>query len=232
MSESAYQRDEDFAYFIEKFGEPTDPYPADPAVIEKYRGRLPDQLITYWEHEGWGAWQNGLFWVVNPDEYRTVVDAWLEETPLPKQDTWHCIARSAFGALFLCGEKMGPVVTVEPLFNFIAVSGSNLKERSKDELDFKIRSFFAFMGLKDCDSEDENGQPLFKRALKKLGPLGKNEMYGYDHMLVAGGPNTLDNLVRTELESHLLVLRDLGGPPALPFLGVDMDGLAQKALQD
>ncbi len=57
-------------------------------------------------------------------------------------------------------------------------------------------------------------------------------MYGFDHALVAGGPNTLDNLAKVEIAPYLLMLRDLGGPMAFPFFGYDFDALASEALKD
>jgi len=232
MATNAYQRDEDFEVFIEDMGEPTAPEPAAPAVIEKYRGRLPDQLITYWENEGWGAWKEGLFWVVNPDDYATVLEAWIADTPLEGADQWHVIARSAFGRLFVCGEKVGPVVKIEPPYNMISVTADNMKEKSPDELDFEIRFFFSGMEPEYCDDEDTSEKPLFSRALKKLGPLQKNEMYAYDHMLVTGGRPKLDNLIKTDIFEHLLILRDMGGPLAFPFFGYDFDALASEALKE
>ena len=120
-----------FSHFAKKFGEPTSPEPAAPAVIEKIRGRLPAQLITYWEHEGWGAWKNGLFWVVNPDDYVTVLETWIADTPLEGADQWHVIARSAFGRLFVCGEKVGPVIDIGPSYNMISVTADELKKNPR-----------------------------------------------------------------------------------------------------
>jgi len=232
MATNAYQRDEDFEVFIEDMGEPTAPEPAAPTVIEQYRNRLPAQLITYWENEGWGAWKDGLFWVVNPDDYATVLEAWIADTPLEGADQWHVIARSAFGGLFVCGEKVGPVVKIVPLHNIISVTADELQEKPPYELDFEIRFFFSGMETEYCDDEDTSEKPLFSRALKKLGPLRKNEMYAYDHMLVTGGRPKLDNLIKTDIFEHLLILRDMGGPPNLPFYNFNMGALVNEALKD
>ncbi len=227
-----YERDEAFAYFVKKFGERTYPIDADPAVIEKYRGRLPAQLLTYWRHEGWGAWKDGLFWVVNPDDYAGVLDAWIADTPLEGADQWHVIARSAFGVLFLCGEQTGTGIEISTKGNMTNASKSHLKKKSKTDLNEDIRSFFAFTNPEYLDEEDGNDKPLFNRALKKLGYLEPHEMYGFEHALVAGGPNTLDNLAKVEIEPYLLMLRDLGGPMAFPFFDYDFDALAAEALKD
>jgi hypothetical protein len=54
-------RDEDFDYFISKFGEATNRVAVPTEAIEKWRNKLPDQLLTYWQEEGWGGYANGLF---------------------------------------------------------------------------------------------------------------------------------------------------------------------------
>ena len=83
-----------------------------------------------------------------------------------------------------------------------------------------------------CEEEDTSEKPLFSRALKKLGPLQKNEMYAYDHMLVTGGRPKLDNLIKTDIFEHLLILRDMGGSPNLPFYDFNMGALVNEALKD
>jgi len=45
--------DEDFEYFLEKMGPAIDKRYVPPTSIERYRGKLPDQLLAYWEEHGW-----------------------------------------------------------------------------------------------------------------------------------------------------------------------------------
>lgn len=55
--------DEDFQYFYEDkgFGPAIHPKQVLPGTIEKFRGHLPGQLLTYWERYGWCGYANGLF---------------------------------------------------------------------------------------------------------------------------------------------------------------------------
>ncbi|BEV17158.1 hypothetical protein HBDW_39460 [Herbaspirillum sp. DW155] len=69
-------RDEDFKYFISNFGEATKRSPVPTESIEKWRDKLPDQLLKYWEREGWCEYANGLFCTVDPDDYEDLVDEW------------------------------------------------------------------------------------------------------------------------------------------------------------
>lgn len=162
-------RDEDFELFIEEFGEETSRTDVPMSAIQKWRGKIPDRLLKYWQAEGWCGYANGLFWTVNPDDYEDLVDEWLAGTPIEQLDRFHVIARSAFGGLFLWGEKTGNSVTVECGINSIFAFESEVK-KEMDDPDFDVRLFFSNKSSDRCDLQDEFGQPLFERVLAKLSP--------------------------------------------------------------
>ena len=53
--------DEMFAYLLEKMGPAFDRRDVPASSIERYRGKLPDQLLTYWQEHGWSGYADGLF---------------------------------------------------------------------------------------------------------------------------------------------------------------------------
>lgn len=135
-------RDETFQLFIDEFGEASQRVNVSPETIEKWRGKLPDQLLTYWHGEGWCSYADGLFWTVDPDEYEDLVDEWLEDSPLAQIDVFHVIARTAFGTLYLCGEKTGRSASIDCCVHCITALKKNLKPKAtKADLDRSIRSF-------------------------------------------------------------------------------------------
>jgi hypothetical protein len=217
-------RDEYFEYFISKFGEANARLAVPAEQIEKWRGKLPDQLLVYWSAEGWCSYADGLFWTVNPDDYEDLVDEWLAETPLEQVDSFHAFARSAFGDLFLCGEKNGSGVTLCCELNAISAQAKSLKPKSDKGKDASIRSFFAASSMVDFDLDDEQGTPLFSRALAKLGPLESDETYGFEPALVLGGAIRLENLAKLKVDVHLTILRQLASPE-VPLSSVDIDKL-------
>lgn len=216
-------RDEDFEVFIEEFGEASQRTEVPTATLERWQGKLPDQLIKYWKEEGWCAYASGLIWTVNPDDYEDLVDEWLHDTFLEQIDAFQVIARSAFGELFLWGQKTGGSVTISCATNSIICLSSNLK-RKLDDPDFYVRTFFSNKSIDRCDLDDELGQPLFKRALAKLGPLEPDELYGFEPALVLGGKMRLENLAKLKLDVHLTILRQLAAP-TIPFSNVDIEKL-------
>ena len=76
-----YTPDEDFADFLTKFGRPFAAKAADEAVLQKYRGILPDQLLTYWRQYGFCGFADGLFWITNPDDYEDILTACCPPIP-------------------------------------------------------------------------------------------------------------------------------------------------------
>ena len=64
---------------------------------ERYRGKLPNLLLDYWAEHGWCGYGDGIFWLVNPQEYEGVVSSWIEGTTFEERDTYHLIARVLSG---------------------------------------------------------------------------------------------------------------------------------------
>lgn len=219
MSEA---RDEDFAYFIEKFGEPQFRQQPDLEDIERWRGRLPDRLLQYWQDEGWCAYAKGLFWTVDPQVYEDTVDEWLDGSPLEQIDAYHVIARTAFGELYLCGEKSGCGAHVAPHLN--AIFARDVKPKAKATLEKEQPWFFSDMTPGNCDIKDHEEQPLFNRALQTLGPLAADEMYGFEPALVAGGSKSLSHLRKVKILPHLSILRQMAAP-IMPYGIMDIDKL-------
>ena len=196
------------------------------ASIEKWRGILPDQLLTYWKEEGWNGYANGLFWIVNPDDYEDIVDEWLDGSTLEQIDAFHVIARSAFGLLYLCGESTGRSAKINCATHSIFALEKGLRKKNHAELNRSIR---AFLGLDkdECDLDDESGKPLFDRAVKTLGTLEPDEIYGFEPALVLGGKMRLENLRKVKLDQHLTILRQLAAP-AMPFSQIDIEKLLKS----
>lgn len=43
-------------------------------TINKYKGILPDELLSIWQTMGYGVYEDGFLQLVNPDEYEFVFD--------------------------------------------------------------------------------------------------------------------------------------------------------------
>lgn len=193
--------DEDFAGFLSGFGPAIDRRYVPPSSIDRYRGKLPDQLLSYWEEHGWCGYAEGLFWTVDPQEYDPVLEAWIGDTAFMEQDAYHLIARSAFGELYFWGEKTGNSLSIFAPGSYCIPRESRFVG---EKMDFGMRLFFGALSRQANDFAD-----LFTPALKKLGRLKPDEMYGFVPALALGGTSTLGHLQKVKAVEHLVLLAQL-----------------------
>lgn len=193
--------------FFADFAPRPDVRPAPASSIARYRGELPDRLLRLWESNGWGGYGDGLFWIVDPEAYAPVVEAWLEDTPFSTFDRYHAIARSAFGWLFLWGAQTGPSLSISTPQAMLNAKGDG-KTLAPEKADVTISSFLISKQRRLLDECDARKKPLFERAARKLGPLAADEMYGYEPALAIGGSNDLENLVKVNAIVHMSILAE------------------------
>ncbi|WKB52329.1 GAD-like domain-containing protein [Eleftheria terrae] len=198
--------DEDFEFFLENIGPPVSARLVPKQVIEKYTGVLPSQLLTYWKEYGWAGYGSGVFWVVDPEEYQPVVKAWIDRTPLAQEDSFYVIGRGAFGRLHFWGRETGVALSIDAV-HATAYLGSARLTGEKEDLG--IRAFFSRQDQDRNDCDDDSGEPLFERALERLGRLSSDEMYGFVPARAMGGNGSLTTLKRVKAIEHLVFLAQL-----------------------
>ncbi|WP_199610068.1 GAD-like domain-containing protein [Flocculibacter collagenilyticus] len=178
-------------------------------VIAKYTGKLPDRLIECWQEYGFCGWGEGLFWTVNPEDYEDILQEWLQDTPFPENDAYYVIARSAFGELFIWGEKSGQSLSIESNFGMIFPTDKTAKLNENGPT-MSVDLFFSCLSKESMEQKDINDKPLFERAAEKLGELSSDEMYGFEPALALGGEPKLENLKKVPVLEHLSFLASLG----------------------
>ncbi|GHD23774.1 GAD-like domain-containing protein [Tianweitania populi] len=129
--------DENFAYFVKKFGDPFSSMPIPDTVISNYRDRLPDQLFRYWAKTGASGFAKGLLWMVNPKEYQPILDRWIAGTEFEARTGLSVIARSAFGELFVWERRKGRILSIDPLtgaiFHHLRNDANNLDDEEENK---------------------------------------------------------------------------------------------------
>lgn len=198
--------DEHFSYFLEHFQPVIEQQVVPAAIVDRYRGQLPDQLLAYWGEFGWCGYADGLFWTVNPQDYEPALEAWIGSTSFMERDAYHVVARSAFGHLLFWGEKTGYTVRILAPY---AMASASEPSFSPEEFELGVKAFFSTQDRSFYDLKDKADEPLFERAKKALGPLKYDEMYGFVPALALGGPATLDHLQKVKAVEHLVLLAQL-----------------------
>ena len=168
--------DKAFDRFMHRFGLPVSRMAASSKSIEKYRGKLPDQLLQYWEKYGFCGFKDGLFWIVNPDDYEDALDAWIGDTPAMEEDAYYVIARSAFGALYLWGKKTGYKYKVNSSIGWIIDMGDSSEKIAIEGENKVLGSFFYCQQPKYTDEVDQNDLALFDRCIEKIRPAQRRRM--------------------------------------------------------
>ncbi|NTS77885.1 DUF1851 domain-containing protein [Catenovulum sp. SM1970] len=217
---ATFRLDEDFEYFLEKFGEPTNQTQCSMETLKKYQGKLPSRLLEYWQEYGFCGFSDGLFWIVNPKDYEAILDEWLAPTDIPVNDTYHVFARNAFGDLFLWGEQTGYKYK-------IATSKGWILEREGDPLsehNIRIEWFFGGQDIDLHEKKDEDANPLFEQCVKQFGALKADEMFSFVPSLITGGDATLENVNKVDIFVHLSLLAQFGEIEVL-----DKNALRKKA---
>jgi hypothetical protein len=204
--------DEDFEFFLERFGPAFDRRDVPAPTIARYQGKLPDQLLAYWQEHGWCGYADGLLWMVDPQEYEPALNAWIGETAFMERDAYHVIARSAFGELYFWGERTGASLSVLPWRSMAVPSDGSPDLIAQGRADEVLRWRFAGFKTEHFELEDSEGKPLFQRAFKRLGRLKHDEMYGFVPALALGGPATLEHLQKVRAVEHLVLLAQLSEP--------------------
>lgn len=208
--------DDKFAYFYQKkaFGPAVDVRPVSEHTLSKYRGKLPNKLLEYWEAYGFAGYGRGIFWMTDPDEYTDVVEAWLERTRFSDADNYYVIGRSAFGELMLWGTRSGPSITIQCPWGMIFPADKS-RWMNEGKQDFLISTWIAGLNHDGLDQTDEAEAPLFERAHKLLGHLAPDEMYGFVPALAMGGPCRISNLQKVKAVEHLMLLAKLAEPEVM-----------------
>jgi len=183
-------------------------------TLDFFKGKLPDRLLEYWQQYGFSGWGDGIFWLVNPQDYHEILQTWLEDTEFAKRenngiDKYYVIGRGAFGDLVVWGRASGQSLDINSNFGMLFPTDST-EDLVEDGEELTIDLFFATMSKAPLDQKDINEKPLFEQALKNLGPLEADEMYAFVPALALGGVNKLENLQKVKAIEHLNFLAELG----------------------
>ncbi|GGI74976.1 aspartyl-tRNA amidotransferase subunit B [Shewanella hanedai] len=201
-------------YNFKGFGPATKSVQPTVEELKLFEDKLPARLLEYWQEYGFCGWGDGIFWTVNPDDYKDILAQWLSGTSFEQReidgvDKYYVIGRSAFGKLFIWGESSG--ASLDIVCNFSMLFPSDQSEKleiiGSEKL---IEKFYSSKRKSNMEEEDLGEKPLFQRAMAKLGPLDADEMYGFVPALAIGGAPKLENLQKVKVIEHLTFLADLG----------------------
>ena len=213
-----YTPDANFSEFLEEFGHPFTSRSVNDAILQKYRGILPDQLLIYWQQYGFCGFADGLFWITNPDDYEELLKDWLPESELTRSKHY-VIARTGWGEMLVWEPTYGHKYTINPHFGFIKQEEDASKDIAKGKSDEEISIFFSIQEQKYFDQADNNQKPLFKRAVKKFGALAEDEMFYFNPAVAITDRTPFENVAKGNMFVQLDLLKELVEPEIINFFG-------------
>lgn len=165
---------------------------ASDKLCEKYRSKLPAELIDAWKAHGFGSLLNGYLKVINPDDYQDL----LNDT-YPLSDSAIPIFVTAFADI-LTWEK-GRYIRIV---------------KYKDGTFEGIAAGFKFFWGDLADGAFDNrffDMPQYRETVQRYGPLQYDECFGYVPLLGLGGSKTVEHLRKVKIKEHIALIAQLAG---------------------
>jgi hypothetical protein len=220
-----FQLDNRFEWFLEQFGTPQLSKPAGSETLNKFTGVLPSRLLEYWSEYGFCRFKEGIFWLVNPDEYQESMDKWLKGTGILELDNFHVIARTGFGSMLLWGKKTGQSWRIDIIDSQIFFKRNDENRIAKDGENISLMGFFGVISPENVNLIDvDTKKPIFEQAVKKFGSLEEDEMFTFEPALFLGGEQTFKTVNKVNFFVQSDILSSMGQREIM-----DIKGLTKKA---
>jgi hypothetical protein len=171
--------------------------PVPPAIVEEYRGRVPDELVEIWEQYGYGTFGEGFLRIIDPRQYETEIG--------------HCIGKTQGDgiAIPIMTTGLGDLITWEPSLGAVAIL---FREGRIIGLGTKLSSFLTLVHLDGAEElSDTFHWDLFPEAVAQHGELAYEESFIFVPLLSMGGQAKIENLHKRETIASIQVAVDVQG---------------------
>jgi Uncharacterized conserved protein len=164
----------------------------DSKIVNSYKEVLPKELIFVWENYGFGSVLNGYLKIINPDEYRAIIDMsyFRANVSIP-------IFVTAFGDIINWEENryIRMVKYKNGTFKGISLGFDFFWEDVI--IDYFCKEFF------ELDK--------YNKAVSNLGELEYDECFGYIPLLGLGGGEKVENLKKVKIKEHIELITQMVG---------------------
>jgi len=176
-----------FKKFSKRHGPPSECEPVPQESLDRYADKLPVELLEEWKQTGWCAYGNGFLWLINPAEYASVMEDWVEspEGAIP-------FLRTVFGDILYWDGKDAVFLDVQ--------------EGDTTVVFRRMEMLFDGMLCDDNTLNDLLQYKTFQQALPRLGAPKKDEVYAFVPPPTMGGSGGVETLKRYKLREHLALL--------------------------
>lgn len=161
-------------------------------IIEEYKKIVPGELLSVWSEYGYGCMLDGYLKVINPDEYRSII-----EMSYFRADVAVPIFVTAFGDI-ITWEENKYIGIIKYKKGSFQIMSSGFKYFFNDlQDDYFIEKYL------EIDRYNE--------AVAKHGELNFDECFGYVPLLGLGGSEKVENLKKVRIKEHIELITQLVG---------------------
>ena len=161
-------------------------------LINKYKTKLPEEVVMIWQEYGFGTFYNGYLKVINPDDF--IVS-------LEKSYFQGYVSIPIFATAF------GDLITWEKN-QFVGI----VKYRYGDNDIISDGFEFFIDDVTDGELDEEYlSISQYNEAIKKYGSLEYDECFGYVLLLALGGKESVDNLKKVKILEHIALVTEMVG---------------------
>lgn len=185
----------DFARFTKKFGRPAAQEKVTKKQLAAYARRLPPECLELWQRFGFASFRDGLLWTVNPSELDGPLGEWVPRAKGKANPI--ALLRTAWAKVIYFHDDR--FWLLDPILGHRFEAG-----------DAALLVFEYMLVDKNADIGILRKRD-FDKALKKLGPLAKDETYGYGLPIGMGGADSVKNMAKLKLREHLSLLAQARG---------------------
>ncbi|UZA37679.1 T6SS immunity protein Tdi1 domain-containing protein [Moraxella bovis] len=182
------------------------------AFINTYGDFFPRPLWYLWEQIGFACFDDGGFWLVNPDDYADLLDEILKPTPFYAHDDWYVLGRTAFGTLKVMGRqtKSSLTIYIDDMQIFPRILDNRQLTQRQHAIGLTVAvSVVEYDGEKSYDLTDIHDTPLFNRCLASYGKLKEDEMYAFVPAIALGGKQLLQNVQKVNIFEYINFITQL-----------------------
>ena len=190
---------EAFDLFLSMFPPSEDLQKPSDAVLEEFKGKLPEELLTIWRKYGFGNYGHGLLKIINPDVYSDTITLWLGE-----QQNCYPILMSGFGTLFIyrkLSEANDDICLLD------------IHHRKSGSFSIGFSDFFREVIPSENFAKQFLLVDLFQKASAEFGSLAGNEIFFFVPALVYGGSASIECVRKGDAITHQHLLFEMDSKP-------------------
>ncbi len=164
-------------------------------TINKYKGILPNELLSIWQTMGYGVYEDGFLQLVNPDEYEFVFD-YIDKLLEPSI----VFGITALGDLLIWEGNKNKTIASDEGNRVKIINIRSCKSRALDNFRGAIDIFFDDYFIAKKDYFDSKAYLDVKDKLPKL---QYGQCYGYVPALALGGKASNKNLQVVDAKTYI-----------------------------